>query len=151
MRFVYLGTFKTGGKRTGGNDICVATGIAVRCRRNARCRQRTGKRLSHTHNFGRPSTRRGCRICVTVRLPVRPRRETMYWQANANTPFSVTPPPLLLNVPYLFTSLPWLSRADASFIQSKNRTMRAHSQKTFRYLWRFYSLLFRGFLVAFLF
>ena len=32
--------------------------------------------------FGRPSTRRGCRICVTVRLPVRPRRETMYWQAN---------------------------------------------------------------------
>ena len=42
--------------------------------------------------FGRPSTRRGCRICVTVRLPVRPRGETMYWQANANTPLSVTPP-----------------------------------------------------------
>ena len=49
--------------------------------------------------FGRPSTRRGCRICVTVRLPVRPRGETMYWQANANTPLSVTP---LLNVPYIF-------------------------------------------------
>ena len=46
--------------------------------------------------FGRPSTRQGCRICVTVRLPVRPRGETMYWQANANTPLSVTP---LLNVP----------------------------------------------------
>ena len=46
---------------------------------------------------GRPSTRGGCRICVTVRLPVRPRGETMYWQANANTPLSVTP---LLNVPY---------------------------------------------------
>ena len=46
--------------------------------------------------FGLPSTRRGCRICVTVRLPVRPRGETMYWQANANTPLSVTP---LLNVP----------------------------------------------------
>ena len=46
--------------------------------------------------FGRPSTRRGCRICVTVRLPVRPRGETMYWQANANTPLSVTP---LLDVP----------------------------------------------------
>ena len=46
--------------------------------------------------FGRPSTRRGCRICVTVRLPVRPRGETMYWQANANTPLSITP---LLNVP----------------------------------------------------
>ena len=28
--------------------------------------------------FGRPSTRRGCRICATVRLPVRPRGETMY-------------------------------------------------------------------------
>ena len=46
--------------------------------------------------FGLPSTRRGCRICVTVRLPVRPRGETMYWQANANTPLSVTP---LLHVP----------------------------------------------------
>ena len=43
--------------------------------------------------LGRPSTRRGCRICVTVRLPVRPRGETMYWQANVNTPLSVTPPP----------------------------------------------------------
>ena len=47
--------------------------------------------------FGRPSARRGCRICVTVRLPVQPHGETMYWQANANTPLSVTP---LLNVPY---------------------------------------------------
>ena len=33
--------------------------------------------------FGRPSTRRGCRICVTVRLPVRPRGETMYWQTSS--------------------------------------------------------------------
>ena len=49
-------------------------------------------------HFGRPSTRKGCRICVTVRLPVRPRGETMYWQANANTPLSVTPP---FNVPYV--------------------------------------------------
>ena len=32
--------------------------------------------------FGRPSTTIGCRICVTARLPVRPRGETMYWQAN---------------------------------------------------------------------
>ena len=47
--------------------------------------------------FGLPSTRKGCRICVTVRLPVRPRGETMYWQANANTALSVTP---LFNVPY---------------------------------------------------
>ena len=36
--------------------------------------------------FGRPSRRRRCCICVTVRLPVRPRGETMYGQANANTP-----------------------------------------------------------------
>ena len=43
-----LGTFKPGGKQTGGNDICVATGIAVRCRRDARCRHCTGKRLSRT-------------------------------------------------------------------------------------------------------
>ena len=35
-----------GHKQTGGYDICVATGIAVRCRRDARCRHCTGKRLS---------------------------------------------------------------------------------------------------------
>ena len=40
--------------------------------------------------FGRPSTRRGCRICVTVQLAVRPSGEIMYWQANANIPLSVT-------------------------------------------------------------
>ena len=74
----------------------MATGIAIRWRRDARCRQCTGSDC-RTH-FGRPSTRRGCRICVTVRLPVQPRGETMYWQANANTPLSVTP---LLNVPYI--------------------------------------------------
>ena len=51
--------------------------------------------------FGRPATRKGCRICVTVRLPVRQRGETMYWQANANTPLSVTP---LLNVPETSTA-----------------------------------------------
>ena len=46
--------------------------------------------------FGRPSTRRGCRICLTVRLPVRPHGGTMHWQANAKTLHSATP---LLNVP----------------------------------------------------
>ena len=46
--------------------------------------------------FGLPSRRRRCRICVTIRLPVRPRGGTMYWKANANTPLSVEP---LLNVP----------------------------------------------------
>ena len=43
----------------------------------------------HAH-FGRPSTRRGCRMCVTVRFPVWPRGETEYWQANANTHHAVT-------------------------------------------------------------
>ena len=41
-------------------------------------------------HFGRASTRKGCRICVTVRLPVRPRGQTKCWQASANTPLSVT-------------------------------------------------------------
>ena len=65
--------------------LCVTwcTTSAIRCHRGARCRPCSGKRLS--------STRRGCRICVRVRFLVRP-RETMYWQANANTPPSVTPP-----------------------------------------------------------
>ena len=52
--------------------------------------------------FGRPSTRKGCRICVTVPLPVRPRGETIYWQANANTPLSVTPPFKLGEAPEQF-------------------------------------------------
>ena len=43
-------------------------------------------------HFGCPSARRGCRICVTVRLPVRPRGETMHWQANTNTPPFQYPP-----------------------------------------------------------
>ena len=53
---VHLGPFRsanrtlaTPDKQTGGNDICVATGIAVRCRRDARCRQCTGKRLSRSN------------------------------------------------------------------------------------------------------
>ena len=41
--------------------------------------------------FGRPSTRRGCRICVTVRLPVRPRGETIHWQAMRIPPFPLPP------------------------------------------------------------
>ena len=40
---------------------------------------------------GHPSNKEGCRICVTVRLPVRPPGETIYWQANANTPFPLCP------------------------------------------------------------
>ena len=48
LKTTRIGHIWTGGKQTGGNDICVATGIAVRCRRDARCRQCTGKRLSRT-------------------------------------------------------------------------------------------------------
>ena len=47
--------------------------------------------------FGRHSTRRGCRICVTVRLPARPHGETIYWQANADTPFPLPPFKCALN------------------------------------------------------
>ena len=36
------------GKQTEGNDICMAIGITIRCSRDARCPQCTGKRLSHT-------------------------------------------------------------------------------------------------------
>ena len=36
--------------------------------------------------FGRALTRRGWYVCVTVRLPVWPDGETMYWQAHANSP-----------------------------------------------------------------
>ena len=43
-------------------------------------------------HFGRPLTRRGCRICVAVRLPAQLRGETRYWQANANTPPFGYPP-----------------------------------------------------------
>ena len=42
--------------------------------------------------FGRPFNKEKMSLCVTVRLPVRPRGYTMYWQANANTPLSDTPP-----------------------------------------------------------
>ena len=51
--------------------------------------------------FGRPSRRKGCRIEVTIQLTVRPRGETMYWQANANTLLSIT---LLLDVPENFVT-----------------------------------------------
>ena len=53
---------------TRGNDICVATGMAVRCRRESRCRQCTGKRLSRTI-WGFLHKGIGCRFCVTVQLP----------------------------------------------------------------------------------
>ena len=41
-----LGQASTGGKQTGGNDICVTTGRTVRCRTNRKRRHCTGKRLS---------------------------------------------------------------------------------------------------------
>ena len=93
--FLLLGTFKQGASKPGvmtfawrpgsQHDVSPTRGADSVLARDCRAQ------------FGLTSTRRGCRICVTVRLPVRPRGETMYWQANANTPLSVTP---LLNVPY---------------------------------------------------
>ena len=49
-------------------------------------------------------------FCVTVRFPVRPHGETMYWQADANNPLSVTP---LSNVPDVPGRSPESSRATA--------------------------------------
>ena len=84
------------GKQTGGNDISWRPGpqYNVAVTRGADSVLASDRRA----HFGRPSTRRGCRIGVTVQLLVRPCGETMYWQANVNTPLSVTPEPLL-NVP----------------------------------------------------
>ena len=93
---LYLGTFKQGVSKHGamtyawrpGSQYDVAATRGADSVLASVCREQ----------LGRPSTRRGCRICVTVRLPVRPRKDTMHWQANTNTPLSVTP---LLNVPYV--------------------------------------------------
>ena len=85
-----LGTFEQGGSKQGvmtfawrpGSQYNVAATEGADSVLASDCRAK----------FGRPSTRRGCRICLTARLPVRPRGETMYWQANANTPLSINPP-----------------------------------------------------------
>ena len=70
--------------------------------------------------FRRPATRRGCRICVTGRLPVRPRGETMHQSLNANTPLP------LLNVPDLSTLpdviyQPYQQKAAAPSCESRRR------------------------------
>ena len=57
--------------------------------RKATHRHCTGKRLWRAIWS---SFNKGCRIFVTVRLPVWQCRETRYWQANGNTPLSVAPP-----------------------------------------------------------
>ena len=92
---ILLGTFKQGVSKQGVMTFAWRPGSQydVAAKRGADTVLASDCRAQ----FGRPSTRRGCRICVTVPLPVRPCRETMYWQANANTPLPVTP---LLNVPY---------------------------------------------------
>ena len=99
----FLGTFKQGVSKQGvmtfawrlGSQYDVAATRGADSVLASDCRAQ----------FGLPSTERGCRICVTqtVWLPVRPRGETMYWQANANTPLSIT---LLLNVPDFLSPTP---------------------------------------------
>ena len=44
----------------------MATGMTVQCRSDRKRRQCTGENCGA--QFGRPSRRRGCRICMTVRL-----------------------------------------------------------------------------------
>ena len=53
------------------------------------CSHNRSQKVKRIRRF---SDSRGCCVCVTVRLPVRPRAETVYWQANVNTLLSVTPP-----------------------------------------------------------
>ena len=72
-----------------GNDMCMATEMTVPCRCDTTHRHRAGKQLSQAIRSLQQGV--GCRICVTVWLPVRQCGETMYWQANANTPFPLPP------------------------------------------------------------
>ena len=62
--------------QTEGNDICVVTGMPVRCRTDHMCRHCAGKPLSHA-----------LWLCFhkdrdAKFVPVRGRGETMYWQAH---------------------------------------------------------------------
>ena len=73
-----------------GNDIRMATRMTVRCPSERNRRQSTGKQMSLA--FWSSFNTRGCRIFVSVRLPVRPLGETMYLQANANIHLFCYPP-----------------------------------------------------------
>ena len=88
-RLTLLGTFKEGVSKQGVTTFACRPGSQydVTATRGPNSVLASDCRAQ----FGRASTRRRCRICVTVRLPVRPRGETKHWQANANTPLSVTP------------------------------------------------------------
>ena len=59
----FLGTFKQGVSKQGVMTFAWRPGSQYDA---SDCRAQ----------FGRPSTRNGCRICLTVRLPVRPRGDT---------------------------------------------------------------------------
>ena len=67
----------------------MATGTTVRCRRDARCRQCTGKRLLHTiwSSFDKDRMSHLCNS--TVAGPTG--GGAMHWQANRNTPLSFNP------------------------------------------------------------
>ena len=64
---VSLVSLKTGGKQTGGNDISVATGMTVQCRRDAMCSIMCWQAIVARNLV---VLQQGGRICVTLRLPV---------------------------------------------------------------------------------
>ena len=84
-----LGMVKQGGKQTEGNDICVAPGMTIRCRCDVRCRQCIGK-----HTIWSSFNKEGCRICLTVRLLVRPQCAGKQMQIP---PFQLPPFSMKLN------------------------------------------------------
>ena len=99
----FLGTFKQGVSKlqAGGNDICMATGIAVRCRRDARCRQCTqsGKRLSRTlwSSFNKE---RMSHLCDSAVAGLTARGRRMRIPPFPLSPFSMCPTPLFYNPPF---------------------------------------------------
>ena len=76
-----FGHVETRGKQTRGNDICVATGITVRCRRDARCRQCTGKRLRCTI-WSPFSKEKMSHLCDSTVVGPNARRDNV-WQATS--------------------------------------------------------------------
>ena len=91
-----LGTFKQGVSKNGGNDICVATGIAIRCRRDATCRQCTGKRLSRTF-WSALHKERMSHLCDSTVAGPTARRDNVLASKCEYPPFRYPP----LNVLYL--------------------------------------------------
>ena len=82
-------------KQTGGDDICVATGITIRCSRYAKRRHCTGKRLSRAiwSSFNKEGMLHLCDS--TVAGPTARKDNVLASKSNANTPFPLPHRPSL--------------------------------------------------------